>query len=173
MPFSLGQLLLKVAPGVIVIVIIGGFGFYFGMKVKQGEVDKLQAQLAEYQSLGQRVTDLKAAIDESIKEKNQALIEAYEREIDKVRTDFGQARTGLAEATAALKRGGVSIKNSTASLATTIGKLPVGSPEREAKVMEALSIMSDQNKLQQLCTVTSIADAQLIKLKTSYSMGIP
>jgi len=173
MPFFIGPLLQKLAPGVIAIIVIGGLGFYFGTKVKQVEVDRLQGQLAEYQVLGQRVTDLKTAIDASIKDKNQALVEAYAREIDKVRMDFGQARAGLAEATEALKRGGVSVKNSAASLTVAIGKLPVGSAEREAKIAEALEILRDQDKLQQLCTVTSVPDGQLMKLKTSFTLGAP
>jgi len=167
------MLMLKLAPGGIAIIIIGGLGFYFGSRVKQVEVDKLQAQLTEYQMLGQRIGDLKTAIDNSIKEKNQAVVEAYTREVAKVRTEFGQARAELTAATDALKLGGVSIKNSAATLTSAIGKLPVGSLEREAKVAEALAILGDQDKLQQLCTVTSVADGQLLKLKTSFSIGTP
>lgn len=169
----IGSFLLKLAPGAIATVFVGGLGFYLGAEVKRVEVEKLQAQLAEYRSLGERVTDLKASIEASVKDKNRSLVDAYVREIDKVRADFGQAREGLAEATDVLKRGGVTVKNSAERLKTAIGSLPVGSPEREAKIEEALAILVDKDKLTQLCSVTPVADAQLVKLKESFSKHTP
>lgn len=173
MAFPFGWLVQKLIPGVIATLIIGGIGFYFGASVKELEVKRLEAQLKEYGVLGQRIKKLTTTIDNSIRSQNQALVEAYSREIDKVRMDFGQARTGLAEATEGLKRGGLSVKTSAQALSEAVKKLPAGSSEREAKIAELMETFANQEKLQQLCAVTNVPNGQLNQLKTSFSIGTP
>lgn len=169
-PIAIGPLMLKLIPGALFVGIVGGIGFYLGSQVKQLEVDRLQSQLNDYKVLGQRVSDLSTSIDASIKDKNKSLVEAYGRDIEKVRAEFGLATEGLAEATRVLKRDGGVVKTSLASLTDAISKLPAGN-EREEKILQAIAILQNQQTLQQLCTVTAVSESQLVKLKASFALG--
>lgn len=173
MPFSIGSLLLKLLPGAVAIIIIGGLGFLFGTKMKQSEIDRLQAQLTDYQTLGQHITDLKKVIDTSIKDQNKILIDAYTSEIGKMRADFRQIGIDLATATVLLKEGGNSVKSTAATLVAAIGTLPVGSAEREAKIAEILTILKNPRQMKMLCTVTPVAEEQLVQLNAVFSKGAP
>lgn len=151
---------------------MGGIGFYLGAQVKQLEVESLQSQLNDYKAIGDRVGDLSASIDASLKDKNRALVEAYARDIEKVRTEFGLARDGLAEATRTLKRDGGIVKTSLAGLTDAISKLPPGK-DREEKILQAIQLLRNPQTLQQLCTVTPLPESQLVKLKASFALGAP
>jgi methyl-accepting chemotaxis protein len=163
--------LLRLLPGAIAILGIGGAGFYVGAKVRQSEVARLEAQLAQYRALGDRINDLRTSVEAGYKNRNRELVEAYAREMADMRSQFGDARSSLREATEELKRRGRVVDSSTGELAATIRKLPVGSAERERMISDALETLTVQAKRQQLCTVTPIADTQLLKLKTSFSIG--
>lgn len=170
LPFN--ELLIKLLPGALAILLIGGAGYYFGINVKQTEVDELQAKLADYRNLGDRMRDIKTAIDADIKDKNQTLVDAYKSEMEKVRSDFGKARESLSAVTDELKKGGKSVNTSSQTLAEAIKNLPQGK-ERDEKIAEFIALMSDPNRLQQLCAATPVADAQMQKLKISFKIGAP
>ncbi len=168
----LNGFLTRLMPGALAVLLLGGVGYYAGLKAKQSEVDKLQARLYEYKSLGGQMMEIKTAIEKDMRDKNQALVDAYKVEIGTIRTEFDTARRGLESATGDLKRGGKDVTASTGSLVAAIKNLPPGA-ERDEKIFKFIELMTDPQKRQQLCAVTRVADSQVQSLKSGFTIGAP
>jgi methyl-accepting chemotaxis protein len=170
---QIAPFLTNLLPGALLVVIIGAAGYTIGAHVQQREVDKLQEQLKTYELVGQQVAELTSTVEKSMKEHDQALVNAYTRELGKLRSDFGEAQAALAAATQDFKRQGRLVSTSAGDLSAAISRLPAGSAEREAKIAEVLAMMNDQEKRGQLCAVTPLAPAQLAPLKIAFTLDTP
>lgn len=169
---SFNELLIKLILAALLLFLATGAGFYLGFHVKKTEMEALQAQLANYKNLGDRMKDLNTRIENDMRKENRALVDSYTKEIERIRDEFDNAQKSLTKATDELKKRGASVNSSAQSLVEAIEKLPQ-SPEREAKIAEFIALMSDPQKRQALCTTTPVAPSQLTELTPYFKRGAP